>query len=113
MSDETLKKADKDYSTELDTALPELEALGASNLDAALDKLYAYEKKVRQASDLTSAKRVLVVIVKLLANPHSRTGTVSMMTFRCWSRSTASPSKVSLLSCRRPLICSRRHQAWT
>jgi len=69
MSDETLKKADKDYSTELDTALPELEALGANNLDAALDKLYAYEKKVRQASDLTSAKRVLVVIVKLLANP--------------------------------------------
>lgn len=66
MSDETVRKAEKDYSEELNTELPQIEKLSLDQPNEALAKLLAYEKKVRQAADLASSKRVLVAIAQLL-----------------------------------------------
>lgn len=66
MSDETVRKAEKDYSEELNTELPQIEKLSLDQPNEALAKLLNYEKKVRQAADLASSKRVLVAIAQLL-----------------------------------------------
>lgn len=67
MSDETIIKAEKDYSGQLDQELPEIEGLAEKRLyDDALERLLVLEKKTRQASDLASSKRILSKIVVLL-----------------------------------------------
>lgn len=59
-------KAEKDYSSILDTELPKIEELADKNYEAALDQLLVLEKKTRQAADLLSSKRVLGEIVDVL-----------------------------------------------
>lgn len=77
-------KADKDYTTEVDKAIPEAEQLAnvssfyhldsalltrqQSNVQAAVEKLLALEKQTRQSSDLPSTSRLLVSIVTICKN---------------------------------------------
>lgn len=68
MSEEAFIKAEKDFSETLDKELPEIANLSLKDSQDALDKLLVLEKKVRQASDLASSKRVLGEIVKVLRN---------------------------------------------
>lgn len=63
-TDESLIKAEKDFTEELDAQLPEIRTLAKSNIAAALEKLLVLEKQTRQASDLASSKRVLKEIVE-------------------------------------------------
>lgn len=69
MSDGVLKKADKDYSSEVEVELRKMAKLSLTDLDSALEQLLVWEKKVRQANDLVSSKQVLEAIVKSLAKP--------------------------------------------
>lgn len=62
--DESLIKAEKDYSKQLDKELPEISKLPT---DDAIDRLLQLEKKIRQASDLASSKRVLTALVDICA----------------------------------------------
>ncbi|WPH01404.1 PCI domain-containing protein [Acrodontium crateriforme] len=56
--------ADKDFTKEVDAALPEAEKLAHNGqTQASVDKLLALEKQTRQASDLPSTSRLLVAIV--------------------------------------------------
>ncbi|KAK7536976.1 PCI domain-containing protein [Phyllosticta citribraziliensis] len=64
MSGEVLR-AEKDFSKEVDAAIPEAETLAQTNLQAAIEKLLALEKQTRQASDLASTSRIIVTIVTL------------------------------------------------
>ncbi|KAL1640638.1 proteasome regulatory particle subunit [Diplodia intermedia] len=64
MSGEVLK-AEKDFTKEVDKAIPDAESLAKSNLQAAIEKLLALEKQTRQASDLASTSRLIVSIVTL------------------------------------------------
>lgn len=64
MSGEVLK-ADKDFTKEVDKAIPEAESHAKSNLQGAIEKLLALEKQTRQASDLASTSRLIVTIVTL------------------------------------------------
>ncbi|KAK7513498.1 PCI domain-containing protein [Phyllosticta citriasiana] len=64
MSGEVLR-AEKDFSKEVDAALPEAEKLAETNLQAAIEKLLALEKQTRQASDLASTSRIIVTIATL------------------------------------------------
>ncbi|KAI9670737.1 MAG: hypothetical protein M1817_003847 [Caeruleum heppii] len=63
MSDGQIFKPDKDFSKEADTLVPEALELAKRGLSAALEKLSAFEKQTRQASDLASTSRTLVAIV--------------------------------------------------
>lgn len=65
MSDEPIRKPDKDFSEEVDKQLPEAELLAKKDLQASLEKLTALEKQTRQASDLASTSRILVAIITL------------------------------------------------
>lgn len=65
--DETLIKAEKDYSSTLDKELPQIETQVKSDFDAAFDRLLLWEKRARQASDLASSKRVLKTIIDVCA----------------------------------------------
>ncbi|KAK5164260.1 proteasome regulatory particle subunit [Saxophila tyrrhenica] len=66
MSDGSILKADKDYTSEVDAALPEAEKTAKSgDAQGAIDKLLALEKKTRQASDLPSTSRLLVSVVTI------------------------------------------------
>ncbi|EMC98417.1 hypothetical protein BAUCODRAFT_425136 [Baudoinia panamericana UAMH 10762] len=68
-ADGTILKADRDYTAEVDAALPEAESLASSGqTQAAIDKLLALEKQTRQASDLPSTSRLLVTIVTICKN---------------------------------------------
>lgn len=62
--DETLIKAEKDYSAQLDNDLPQLKKLPT---DEAIDQLLQLEKKTRQASDLASSKRILIALADICA----------------------------------------------
>lgn len=62
------RKAEKDYSEELDTAFPLIEDQAKTDLTGALDKLLSFEKQTRQSSDGASSKRVMREIVEILAN---------------------------------------------
>ncbi|GAB7355995.1 hypothetical protein MBLNU459_g6622t1 [Dothideomycetes sp. NU459] len=55
-------KADRDYTKEVDVAIPEAQQLAKSNVQGAIEKLLALEKQTRQASDLPSTSRLLVSI---------------------------------------------------
>lgn len=48
MSDNTILKADKDFTKDTDKLIPEAETLAQSNLQAAIDKLLVLEKQTRQ-----------------------------------------------------------------
>jgi len=66
MSDGTILKADKDFTKEVDVAIPEAEKLAQSgDTQGAIDKLLALEKQTRQASDLPSTSRILTAIVTI------------------------------------------------
>ncbi|KAF2867285.1 26S proteasome non-ATPase-like protein regulatory subunit 12 [Massariosphaeria phaeospora] len=62
MSNNQVLKADKDFSKEVDKLLPEVEELGKSNPQGAIEKLLLLEKQTRQASDLASTSRIIIAI---------------------------------------------------
>lgn len=64
MADAPLK-AEKDFSKDADKQIPEAEKLAKTDIHAAIEKLTAFEKQTRQASDLASTSRVLVAIVAI------------------------------------------------
>lgn len=66
MSRDAPIKAEKDYTEILEKEFPDIDILAKNNYHSALDKLLVLEKKTRQASDLSSSKKVLVRIVDLL-----------------------------------------------
>ncbi|KAK3702110.1 proteasome regulatory particle subunit [Vermiconidia calcicola] len=69
MSDGTLLKAEKDFTPEVDKAVPEAGKTASSGqTQEAVDKLLAIEKQSRQASDLPSTSRLLVAIVTICKN---------------------------------------------
>lgn len=68
MSGEIIK-ADKDFTKEVDAALPEAEKQAQNGqTQGAVEKLLALEKQTRQASDLPSTSRVIVAIVTICKN---------------------------------------------
>ncbi|PSK34887.1 26S proteasome regulatory subunit rpn5 [Elsinoe australis] len=64
MADGVLK-AERDFTKEVDAAIPEAENLAKSNVQSAIDKLLSLEKQTRQASDLPSTSRILTAIVTI------------------------------------------------
>src|ERR1700761_8444728 len=69
MSDGSIIKAEKDFTPEVDAALPEAESLASSGkTQQALDRLLPLEKQTRQASDLPSTSRLLVAVVTICKN---------------------------------------------
>ncbi|PNS19616.1 26S proteasome regulatory subunit rpn5 [Sphaceloma murrayae] len=64
MADGALK-AERDFTKEVDAAIPEAEKLAKSNVQSAIDKLLPLEKQTRQASDLPSTSRILTAIVTI------------------------------------------------
>ncbi|KAL1893079.1 proteasome regulatory particle subunit [Ceratocystis pirilliformis] len=58
-------KPEKDYSKQVDDALPEAKKLAETDLLGAIEKLSILEKQTRQASDLASISRILIAIVTL------------------------------------------------
>jgi len=68
MSSGEVLKADKDFTKEVDAAIPEAEKLASSNPQAGIDKLLTLEKQTRQASDLASTSRVIIAIVTIAKN---------------------------------------------
>lgn len=66
MADGQILKADKDFTKEVDSAIPEAEKLASNGqTQPALDKLLALEKQTRQASDLPSTSRLIVSVVTI------------------------------------------------
>ena len=66
MSDGTVLKADRDYTTEVDKLLPTTHELAQSGqVQSAIDKLLALEKQTRQSSDLPSTSRLIIAIVTI------------------------------------------------
>ncbi|KAI9819153.1 MAG: hypothetical protein M1827_007309 [Pycnora praestabilis] len=65
MSDGIIRKPDKDFTKEADKQIPEAQELGKDNVQAAVEKLLAFEKQTRQASDLATTSRILVAIVTI------------------------------------------------
>lgn len=68
MADAPLPKADKDFSKDVDSLLPEIEQIAQRNPQQAIDRLLVLEKQTRQASDLPSTSRILVAIVTICKN---------------------------------------------
>ncbi|EME85979.1 uncharacterized protein MYCFIDRAFT_64735 [Pseudocercospora fijiensis CIRAD86] len=63
MSDGSILKADKDFTKEVDAAIPEAEKIAKNGqTQQAIDKLLSLEKQTRQSSDLPSTSRLLVAI---------------------------------------------------
>lgn len=65
MSDGSIIKPDKDLSKDADKIIPEAESLAKKDLQKAIEKLAAFEKQARQASDLASTSRALVATVTI------------------------------------------------
>ncbi|KAJ1643208.1 proteasome regulatory particle subunit [Coemansia erecta] len=62
-------KMEKDYSESVNQLLPEIEQLvGSGNLNQALEKLHALEKKSRSAADLWSTTKLVETIVDICGN---------------------------------------------
>ncbi|TFK56583.1 hypothetical protein OE88DRAFT_36148 [Heliocybe sulcata] len=60
------KKKEKDFTTEVDTLLPEAQSIAKSGkLQDAVDKLLVLEKQARNASDLQSTTRLVTAAVEL------------------------------------------------
>lgn len=68
------KKQEADFTSDVDTLIPETQTLANTDLSAALDKVFALEKKSRNAADLTSTTRLLLLAV-LLIRTHPVEGT--------------------------------------
>lgn len=63
------KKQEADFTTEVDALIPEAQSLASSSqLPAALEKVFALEKKSRNAADLTSTTRLLLLAILLVRN---------------------------------------------
>lgn len=70
------KKQEADFTTEVDTLIPEAQSLASSNqLPSALEKVFALEKKSRNAADLTSTTRLLLLAILLVRNTPSAQST--------------------------------------
>ncbi|CBQ67980.1 probable RPN5-26S proteasome regulatory subunit [Sporisorium reilianum SRZ2] len=66
------KKQEADFTSDVDTLIPEAQSLAASNqLPSALEKVFALEKKARNAADLTSTTRLLLLAILLVRNTPS------------------------------------------
>ncbi|SNX81901.1 probable RPN5 - 26S proteasome regulatory subunit [Melanopsichium pennsylvanicum] len=66
------KKQEADFTTEVESLIPEAQSLASSNqLNAALEKVFALEKKSRNAADLTSTTRLLLLAILLVRNTPS------------------------------------------
>ncbi|UJO25090.1 26S proteasome non-ATPase regulatory subunit 12 [Fulvia fulva] len=64
--DGSIIKADRDYTKEVDAAIPEAEKIAQNGqTQQAVDKLLSLEKQTRQSSDLPSTSRLLVAIVTI------------------------------------------------
>ncbi|KAK3072718.1 proteasome regulatory particle subunit [Teratosphaeriaceae sp. CCFEE 6253] len=62
-------KADRDYTKEVDAALPPAEQLAADGkTQESIERLLALEKQTRQSSDLPSTSRLIVAIVTICKN---------------------------------------------
>ncbi|ODQ66957.1 PCI-domain-containing protein [Nadsonia fulvescens var. elongata DSM 6958] len=70
MSDESLIKAEKDFTHTLDAQFPEIDQIVKTDAAQGLERLLLLEKQVRQASDLVSSKRVLTKIIHLFKQTH-------------------------------------------
>ena len=69
MSDGSIIKADRDYTKETDSVIPEAEKLASNGqTQEAVDKLLALEKQTRQSSDLPSTSRLIVSLVTICKN---------------------------------------------
>ncbi|KAI0384288.1 PCI domain-containing protein [Hypomontagnella monticulosa] len=67
MADAALKP-EKDFSKEADVQISEAEKLAKNDIPAAIEKLTAFEKQTRQASDLASTSRTLIAICTICKN---------------------------------------------
>ncbi|KAI3487937.1 hypothetical protein L1887_48020 [Cichorium endivia] len=66
------KKQEADFSADVETLIPEAQSLAASNqLSAALERVFALEKKARNAADLNSTTRLLLLACLLVRNTPS------------------------------------------
>ncbi|GAC73807.1 26S proteasome regulatory complex, subunit RPN5/PSMD12 [Moesziomyces antarcticus T-34] len=66
------KKQEADFSADVETLIPEAQSLAASNqLSVALEKVFALEKKARNAADLNSTTRLLLLACLLVRNTPS------------------------------------------
>nr|QBH67401.1 putative RPN5-26S proteasome regulatory subunit [Ustilago esculenta]QBH67519.1 putative RPN5-26S proteasome regulatory subunit [Ustilago esculenta] len=66
------KKQEADFTAEVDSLIPEAHSLATGNqLTAALEKVFALEKKSRNAADLTSTTRLLLLAILLVRNTPS------------------------------------------
>ncbi|KAI9708843.1 MAG: hypothetical protein M1828_002666 [Chrysothrix sp. TS-e1954] len=68
MADGQIKKADKDFTKDVDQQLPDAEQIAQKDPQAGIDKLLVLEKQTRQASDLASTSRLIVAIVTIAKN---------------------------------------------
>ncbi|PWN52613.1 putative RPN5-26S proteasome regulatory subunit [Violaceomyces palustris] len=67
MSQQVEKKQEADFSKDVETLIPEAQQLArAGSLDQALEKVFALEKKARNAADLASTTRLLLLAVLLI-----------------------------------------------
>lgn len=71
------KKQEADFTSEVDALIPEAQTLASSSssLSVALEKVFALEKKSRNAADLTSTTRLLLLAVLLIRNTPSPSAT--------------------------------------
>lgn len=66
------KKQEADFTAEVDTLIPEAQSLASSNqLTAALEMVFALEKRSRNAADLNSTTRLLLLAILLVRNTPS------------------------------------------
>ncbi|KAK4495151.1 hypothetical protein PRZ48_013478 [Zasmidium cellare] len=67
--DGSIIKADKDFTKEVDVAIPEAEKIAQNGqTQQAIEKLLPLEKQTRQSSDLPSTSRILVSVVTIAKN---------------------------------------------
>ncbi|SAM61718.1 probable RPN5-26S proteasome regulatory subunit [Ustilago bromivora] len=66
------KKQEADFTSEVDSLIPETQSLASSSqLPLALEKVFALEKKSRNAADLNSTTRLLLLAILLVRNTPS------------------------------------------
>lgn len=68
------KKQEADFTSEVDLLIPEVQSIASSSpaqLSAALEKVFALEKKSRNAADLNSTTRLLLLAILLVRNSPS------------------------------------------
>ena len=74
MSTAAEKKQEADFTSEVDALVPKVEALAkGGKLQEGLEQIYTLEKKARNAADLASTTRLLLLILHLLRTTPSPT----------------------------------------